>query len=89
LNTKKVLRSLETSFEASEYDFEVECHKKSVEDGDPAWHPMAMGVASEPPYGQGWPRCMATPDGLVVLVATLILFFVLVFCFHLKFLHFS
>jgi hypothetical protein len=47
--------------------------------GWPASHPMAWG----------WPRCMATPDGLVVLAATLILFFVLVFCFHLKFLHFS
>jgi hypothetical protein len=45
-------------------------------DGDPADHPMAMGAATPsqirwPPHGHG-----VAVDGMVVLVAVLILFFV-------------
>jgi hypothetical protein len=87
--------TLEMRFEALESDLEAEFRRKRardgdpIGDGDPVGHPMAMGVAGEPPRGLGV-AVPATPDGLVVLLmATLILFFVLAFCFHFKFLHFS
>jgi hypothetical protein len=91
LNKKTSFKALETSFEVLESDFEAEfCIKKSAKNGDLADHPMAMGVAGEPPRGLGV-AAPATPsqirwpphghgvavDGLVILVAVLILFFVL------------